>query len=65
MERGIRQIDFETVDSMVQVHDYEGVGMSSRDANSKKAAKDATKLFQDYYPELLVQVFPLALHDSI
>lgn len=36
--------------------DYAGVSMSTRDANSKKAAADASKLFQDYYPELLSYV---------
>ena len=53
MEKALRLIDFSTVDPLLQVHDYEGVGMSSRDANSKKAAADATKIFQDYYPETL------------
>ncbi len=36
--------------------DYEGVGTSSRDANSKKAAAEATAIFQNYYPEFLVRV---------
>lgn len=36
--------------------DYAGVSMTSRDANSKKAATEASKLFQDYYPELLAYV---------
>lgn len=36
--------------------DYEGVGLSSRDANSKRAAKEATTIFQDYYPEFLVSI---------
>ncbi|QRV74166.1 glycoside hydrolase family 43 protein [Ceratobasidium sp. AG-Ba] len=57
MERGLRGIDFINVDAMVQVHDYAGVSMTSRDANSKKAAAEATKLFQDYYPELLSAKF--------
>lgn len=35
--------------------DYEGVGLSSRDANSKKAASEATAIFQNYYPEFLVR----------
>lgn len=74
MERGIAEMDLETVDQMVQVHgmfstfpgilqlnpvvvlDYEGVGMSSRDANSKKAAAEATAIFQNYYPEFLVRI---------
>ena len=36
--------------------DYEGVGFGSRDANSKAAASQASKIFQDYYPEFLVRV---------
>lgn len=43
------QMDLATVTS-----DYEGVGLTSRDANSKKAASTASQIFQDYYPELLV-----------
>lgn len=75
MEKGIEEIDFEAVDSMVQVHgewylyltwalsptltdivheDYEGVSMSSRDANSKQAASEASSIFQNHYPEFLV-----------
>jgi len=57
MERGITLIDFVNVDSMVQVHDYEGVGLGSRDANSKAAASQASKIFQDYYPEFLSKKF--------
>lgn len=53
MERGIREIDFETVDEMVQVHDYGGV--STRTDESKKAATEASKLFSDHYPECLVR----------
>ena len=30
--------------------------MSSRDANSKRAAAEATNIFQNHYPELLVRV---------
>jgi len=57
MEKSLRLLDFRTVDTLLQVHDYDGVGMSSRDANSKKAAAAATKLFQDYYPETLYKKF--------
>ncbi|GJJ11152.1 hypothetical protein Clacol_005383 [Clathrus columnatus] len=53
MERGIQKLNFETTDQMLQVHDYEGVSLSSRDANSKKAANDATEIFTNYYPEFL------------
>ena len=41
--------------------DYEGVSMSSRDANSKKAASTASTMFQDYYPEFLVSFVPILL----
>lgn len=34
--------------------DYEGVGLSSRTESSKKAASEASKIFQDHYPEFLV-----------
>lgn len=34
--------------------DYEGVGLSSRTDNSKMAASEASKIFQDHYPEFLV-----------
>ncbi|EJD07682.1 CRAL/TRIO domain-containing protein [Fomitiporia mediterranea MF3/22] len=57
MEKGIALIDFENIDQMVQVHDYEGVGLRSRDANSKKAAATASTIFQDYYPEFLYKKF--------
>ncbi|KAI0060727.1 CRAL/TRIO domain-containing protein [Artomyces pyxidatus] len=57
MEKGIKQIDFETVDQMIQVHDYEGVGFNSRDANSKAAAAEASNIFQNHYPEFLARKF--------
>ncbi|KAI0047854.1 CRAL/TRIO domain-containing protein [Auriscalpium vulgare] len=57
MEKGIEKIDFETVDQMIQVHDYEGVGFNSRDANSKAAAAEATNIFQNHYPEFLSRKF--------
>jgi len=36
--------------------DYKGVGLRSRDTNSKIAAGQASKIFQDYYPEFLVRI---------
>ena len=42
--------------SHVVLTDYEGVGLGSRDANSKAAAGQASKIFQDYYPEFLVRI---------
>lgn len=62
MERGVALLDFETIDQMVQVHDYAGVSMSSRDADSKKAATEASKLFSDHYPELLVRSTSFAFY---
>jgi len=50
-------LDFETVDSAVQIHDYEGVSFTKRHPGSKVAASEATKIFQDYYPELLSRKF--------
>jgi hypothetical protein len=35
------------------VLDYEGVSMSSRDANTKNAASECTSIFQSHYPEFL------------
>ncbi|KAI0369848.1 CRAL/TRIO domain-containing protein [Pilatotrama ljubarskyi] len=57
MEESIKLLDFETVDQMVQIHDYEGVSMTQRDANQKAAAKEATSIFQNHYPEFLSRKF--------
>ena len=40
-----------------RLSDYAGVGLSSRDANSKAAANEATNIFQSHYPEFLVCTF--------
>ena len=72
MEEGIKLLDYENIDQMVQVHgmrlmlnamhasthllvDYEGVGWSSRDANSKAAASEISTIFSNHYPEFLVR----------
>ncbi|KAH9926245.1 CRAL/TRIO domain-containing protein [Epithele typhae] len=57
MEESIKLLDFETVDQMVQIHDYNGVSITSRDASQKAAAKEATAVFQNYYPEFLSRKF--------
>ncbi|KAN0138189.1 CRAL/TRIO domain containing protein [Lactarius tabidus] len=44
MEHGIKLIDFETVDQMVQIHDYEGVGINSRPSNSKAATSELSHI---------------------
>ncbi|KAH9059071.1 CRAL-TRIO domain-containing protein [Lactarius vividus] len=57
MEQGVKLIDFESVDQMVQIHDYEGVSLSSRTANSKAAASELSSIFQAHYPEFLSRKF--------
>ncbi|KAI0309624.1 CRAL-TRIO domain-containing protein [Amylostereum chailletii] len=57
MEEGIKLLDYENVDQMVQVHDYEGVGWNSRDANSKAAASEISNIFSNHYPEFLARKF--------
>ncbi|SJL03923.1 uncharacterized protein ARMOST_07280 [Armillaria ostoyae] len=57
MEKSLALLDFETIDQTVQVHDYAGVSLSSRDANSKQAASEASGIFSDHYPELLYKKF--------
>ncbi|KZT25261.1 CRAL/TRIO domain-containing protein [Neolentinus lepideus HHB14362 ss-1] len=57
MEKSVLLLDFENTDQMIQVHDYEGVGLRSRDANSKNAASEATNIFGSHYPELLYKKF--------
>lgn len=56
MEESIKLLDFETIDQFVQIHDYDGVSMFSRDANQKAAAKEATSIFGTHYPEFLVRL---------
>ncbi|KXN92388.1 Phosphatidylinositol transfer protein SFH5 [Leucoagaricus sp. SymC.cos] len=56
-ERLMQKLDFETIDQTLQVHDYEGVTLTSRDANSKNAASEATNIFSAHYPELLYRKF--------
>ena len=58
---------FSTNFPYLMLTDYEGVGFGSRDANSKAAASQASKIFQDYYPEFLARIlrFPRwCLHSS-
>jgi hypothetical protein len=57
MEESIALLDFETIDQMVQIHDYEGVSMSSRTQASKNAASEASSIFQGHYPEFLARKF--------
>ncbi|KAI9248095.1 CRAL-TRIO domain-containing protein [Sporodiniella umbellata] len=54
MEKGVQHIDFIHVDSMIQVHDYQGASMFGRSQNSKNATKEIIKIMQDNYPEFLV-----------
>ncbi|EPQ56610.1 CRAL/TRIO domain-containing protein [Gloeophyllum trabeum ATCC 11539] len=57
MEKAVMLLDFENIDQTLQIHDYEGVGLRSRDANSKNAASEATNIFGSHYPELLYKKF--------
>lgn len=57
MEKSIALLDLETIDQMIQIHDYEGVSMTSRDANQKAAASEASNIFQNHYPEFLALKF--------
>ncbi len=41
--------------------DYEGVSLTQRDAQQKAAAKEATSIFQNHYPEFLVRPLPSCL----
>lgn len=54
MEKGIQLMDFMNVDQMVQVHDYNLASFASYDKNAKAASKSVTQIFQDNYPEFLV-----------
>ncbi|KAH9479469.1 Phosphatidylinositol transfer protein SFH5 [Psilocybe cubensis] len=57
MEKSVALLDFVEIDQMIQVHDYLGVSFTTRDANSKAAASEATNIFQSHYPELLYKKF--------
>ncbi|OCH87799.1 CRAL/TRIO domain-containing protein [Obba rivulosa] len=58
MEKSIGELDFETRDQTLQIHDYGGVSvLFGRNANQKAAAAQATQIFRDYYPEFLSNKF--------
>ncbi|KAF8196750.1 CRAL-TRIO domain-containing protein [Mycena galopus ATCC 62051] len=57
MEKSVAMLDFANVDQTVQIHDYEGVSMSSRTPASKAAASQASNIFSAHYPELLYKKF--------
>ena len=46
---------FSAIRAEGNVSDYLGVSMSSRTPEAKQAASQASKIFGDYYPELLVR----------
>ncbi|KAJ1798037.1 Non-classical phosphatidylinositol transfer protein (PITP), partial [Coemansia sp. RSA 2598] len=52
-ERGMRMLDFVDVADMVQVHDYDGVGLLSYDKTARAASKATVQLMSDNYPETL------------
>lgn len=55
---------YDSLAQMLSVYsiDYLGVSFTSRDANSKAAASEATNIFQSHYPELLVRASSPFLH---
>ncbi|KAI9243885.1 CRAL-TRIO domain-containing protein [Helicostylum pulchrum] len=53
MEKGVQHVDFVSIDSMVQVHDYLGASIFGRTTNAKEATNILIKLMQDNYPEFL------------
>ncbi|KAF8659889.1 hypothetical protein AX16_001773 [Volvariella volvacea WC 439] len=53
MEESVLLLDFRTTDQTVQIHDYAGVSLTSRDTNAKNAAAEASNIFQNHYPEFL------------
>ncbi|KAJ7105477.1 CRAL TRIO domain-containing protein [Mycena crocata] len=57
MEKSLQMLDFANVDQAIQIHDYEGVSMSSRTPASKNAASQASSIFSSHYPELLYKKF--------
>lgn len=57
MEIGVAKIDFVNIDTMIQVHDYEGVSIFSRNASTKAATRELINIMQDNYPEMLVGFF--------
>ena len=57
MEHGIKQLDFHSANSLVQIHDYDGVSMFSSTESTKAAARETVKLFAEHYPELLAKKF--------
>ncbi|PPQ62876.1 hypothetical protein CVT24_006274 [Panaeolus cyanescens] len=57
MERSVTLLDFNEVDQTLQIHDYDGVSLTSRDAKAKAAAAEATNIFSSHYPELLYKKF--------
>ncbi|KAI9505480.1 CRAL-TRIO domain-containing protein, partial [Coemansia spiralis] len=52
-ERGMRMLDFVDTADMVQVHDYERVGLFSYDKFARAASKATVQLMSDNYPETL------------
>ncbi|KAJ2864817.1 Non-classical phosphatidylinositol transfer protein (PITP) [Coemansia erecta] len=52
-ERGMRAVDFVNTSDMVQVHDYDGVGIFSYDKYARAASKATVQIMSDNYPETL------------
>lgn len=52
-EKGMSKLDFVDVSDMVQVHDYDGVGLLSYDKFAKAASKATIQIMSDNYPETM------------
>ncbi|KAJ1801369.1 Non-classical phosphatidylinositol transfer protein (PITP) [Coemansia sp. RSA 2399] len=52
-ERGMRAVDFVNTSDMVQVHDYDGVGIFSYDKYARAASRATVQVMSDNYPETL------------
>ncbi|KAJ1729769.1 Non-classical phosphatidylinositol transfer protein (PITP) [Coemansia sp. Benny D160-2] len=52
-ERGMRMLDFADTADMLQVHDYQGVGLFSYDKFARTASRATVQLMSDNYPETL------------
>ncbi|KAJ2004042.1 Non-classical phosphatidylinositol transfer protein (PITP) [Coemansia thaxteri] len=52
-ERGMSKLDFVDVADMLQVHDYDGVGLFSYDKYARAASKATVQIMSDNYPETL------------
>ncbi|KAI0060724.1 CRAL/TRIO domain-containing protein [Artomyces pyxidatus] len=59
MEKAIERIDFDTVDGMIEINDYEGIDFKTfdRDPNAKAARDQVKGILEDHYPEFIAGRF--------